>query len=523
MGRGSMFGKFYSALCAVFLILFSGVLSASAQDISLIARDGAVEINGTFLGFDGEFYRVDTEFGVLTVDASGVNCDGPGCPDLSSYFANIRFSGDPWAVDGLLSALVQSFAARSNYATKIEPLDNGQRVTMLAGDTVMAEFDLLYTSDGEGFADLASENTDIVVALREATDAEVGFAIDAGVGDLRDPIRARVLALDALAPLVSRSNPLDSISLSDLRSILTGKVDNWSDIHGNDAPIAVHVRGSDFESGHGGFELLPKRSEFSSDVVIHEDVTSVVAAVEADPYAIGLGFVSAGGAVKTLGLTGACGFFATVAPVDIKTEDYPLTLPVFLYTPARRLPAVAREFIDFATSPAAQIIVARTQFVDQSVEELSFRDQGRRFANGIASAGEEVSLEDLQAVTTHLQGANRLTLGFRFEGGSTRLDAQSRSNTRLLARLLEAGVYDGKTLIFAGFSDGRGGAGPNASLSKRRAESVRRAVLEGMGDEFDDSRVSLTTIGAGEAMPLACDDLAWGRGLNRRVEVWVRD
>jgi phosphate transport system substrate-binding protein len=26
----------------------------------------------------------------------------------------------------------------------------------------------------------------------------------------------------------------------------------------------------------------------------------------------------------------------------------------------------------------------------------------------------------------------------------------------------------------------------------------------------------------GEAMPMACDDTAWGRQVNRRVEVWVR-
>jgi phosphate transport system substrate-binding protein len=26
----------------------------------------------------------------------------------------------------------------------------------------------------------------------------------------------------------------------------------------------------------------------------------------------------------------------------------------------------------------------------------------------------------------------------------------------------------------------------------------------------------------GEAMPMACDDSAWGRQVNRRVEIWVR-
>lgn len=519
-----MSGRFRQVCCAILALFLGNAHLAQAQDIALIARDGSVEINGTFLGFDGEFYRVDTEFGTLTVDASGVNCDGPGCPDLSSYFAHVRFSGDPWAVDGLLSALVQSFAARSNYVTRIEPLERGQRVTMLASDTglVMAEFDLLHTSDGEGFADLASENTDIVVSLREATNVEVRFAAEAGVGNLRDPIRARVLALDALTPLVSRFNTLNAISLESLHAVLMGKVQNWSEIGGTDAPIAVHVREHDFETQHDGFDLLPKVSEFTDRITTHATAMGVIEAIDTDPYAIGLGFVSAGGPVKPLGLTGACGFFASVEAADIKANDYPLTLPVFLYTPARRLPTVAREFIEFATSPAAQVIVARTRFVDQSVGELSFRDQGHRFSNAISHAGDGVSLADLQDLTKLLQGSKRLTLGFRFEGGSTRLDAQSRSNTRLLARLLNAGVYDGKTLIFAGFSDGRGDGASNANLSRRRAESVLRSVVDGAGDDFDVTRTTLTTLGAGEAMPLACDDLEWGQRLNRRVEVWVK-
>ena len=256
--------------------------------------------------------------------------------------------------------------------------------------------------------------------------------------------------------------------------------------------------------------------------VWHDRYDSLILAIEKDPYAIGLGRLSEGGAVKALGLSGACGFAASATSSDIKTEDYPLTRPVFLYTPARRLPKLAREFLSFVISPAAQVVVARTDFVDQGVDELSFRDQGRRFANAITHAGEQITLKDLQTVTAALQGANRLTLGFRFEGGSSTLDAQSRSNVHLLAELLEAGVFDGQDLLFAGFSDGQGGAEINQSLSKRRAETVMKAVRGALGEAFDSERVALTAAGFGEAMPLACDDIVWGRSLNRRVEVWLR-
>ena len=65
---------------------------AWAQDITLTSLDGAVEISGTFLGFDGVFYRVDTQFGELKVDGSGVLCDGLACPNLAAYVAEIRLS-----------------------------------------------------------------------------------------------------------------------------------------------------------------------------------------------------------------------------------------------------------------------------------------------------------------------------------------------------------------------------------------------------------------------------------------------
>ncbi|ATG48343.1 cell envelope biogenesis protein OmpA [Celeribacter ethanolicus] len=501
---------------------------AAAQDVNLMSRDGSIAISGTFLSFDGEFYRVDTDLGVLTVDGSGVRCEGPGCPDLDGYYAQVRMSGDAQGTRTLLPALVTAFAMRNGYAVATSTPDVGLTSIVLTdteNDLTVGEFLLSDTSSSEGFADLVAENTDIVLSLRKVAPSEMVLAFDAGVGDLSDPLRARVVALDALIPVVSRSNRVERLSLADLAGVFSGKITNWKELGGGDAPVVPHLMRDDLREGSEFRRMILGRGvEVPVGVVqLHERYDGLVAAVEQDPYAIGLGRMSEGGAVKPLGLSGACGFEAEAAPADIKTEDYPLTRPVFLYTPARRLPVLAREFLAFARSPAAQIVVARTDFVDQGVDELSFRDQGRRFANAITHAGEEVSLKDLQDVTGALQGAKRLTLGFRFEGGSTTLDAQSRSNVHLLAELLEAGVYEGQSLTFAGFSDGQGAAGVNRTLSKRRAETVLRAVRQTLGEAYEPERMQMVAEGYGEAMPLACDDIGWGRSLNRRVEVWVRD
>jgi phosphate transport system substrate-binding protein len=120
-----------------------------------------------------------------------------------------------------------------------------------------------------------------------------------------------------------------------------------------------------------------------------------------------------------------------------------------------------------------------------------------------------------------LSGFRRLSTSFRFETGSARPDAQSRSNIEQLARALETGLYDGKVLKFVGFSDGQGLAGANRKIALKRATSVRDKVLS-TAETVSVERVELQVEAFGEALPMACDDSAWGRQVNRRVEVWVR-
>ena len=66
---------FGAALIAA--LMFS---EAAAQDVTLTSRDGALSLSGTLLGYDGEFFRIETRYGQLTVDGQGVTCDGPAAP-----------------------------------------------------------------------------------------------------------------------------------------------------------------------------------------------------------------------------------------------------------------------------------------------------------------------------------------------------------------------------------------------------------------------------------------------------------
>jgi phosphate transport system substrate-binding protein len=255
-------------------------------------------------------------------------------------------------------------------------------------------------------------------------------------------------------------------------------------------------------------------------VVRHADDAAVASAIAADPGALGILPFTDVGIAQPIALRDACGFVSAPRLTALKTEDYPLTAPMFLYLPSRRLTPLAGEFLAWMRGPQAQLVVRRSGFVDQGAVPIPLDAQGQRFANAIAAAGDDMPLIELQRMVRVLGARVRLSTSFRFEVGSTRLDAQSRSNLLSLAQAIRDGRYDARPLLLAGFSDGRGAASANRDLSSARAEAVLRDLQSLLGGILPDG-VSVETEAFGEALPMGCDDTEWGRQMNRRVELWV--
>ncbi len=144
---------------------------------------------------------------------------------------------------------------------------------------------------------------------------------------------------------------------------------------------------------------------------------------------------------------------------------------------------------------------------------------GLRLINAIQGAGEDITLADLQRLVAVMDGADRLSLTFRFEDGSSTLDAQSRDNLVDLAQLIATGAFRGEKLVLAGFSDGSGAAAANLALSLERAARVAQE-LAAVAPDLPPAALPQVQ-GFGEALPMACDETAVGRQLNRRVELWI--
>ncbi|RGP37397.1 phosphate ABC transporter substrate-binding/OmpA family protein [Pseudotabrizicola alkalilacus] len=483
---------------AVFAALFAPSI-AGAQDVTLSAREGGLEISGMLQGYDGEFYRIDSAYGLLTVDAAGVICDGPACPDLTAPRARVRIVGLAGVGETLLPPLLQAFAE----ARGLSYAETGQDgYTAVVSDPKsgkpLADISFGAAAPDLARAELLAGQAEMILAA--ATEPDLG---------------ARVLALDAMVPIVATDNPLPQISTGDLARVLAGEVANWAEIGGPDMPLVLHGLAADAALQRALAARLGRDVVAS---VIHDDIAALGNAVQRDPWAVAMTVRAGVRGARVLPLTDSCGFPLLSSALAVKAEDYPLSLPIFLLTPKRRLPLFVREFLTFLETPQAQAVVAAAGWIDRQPERQPLTGDGLRLINAIQGAGEETTLADLKRLADAMDGADRLSLTFRFQDGSSQLDAHSRNNLDDLARLIEVGVFRDQAIVLAGFSDGSGPAATNLALSQSRAEGLRAGLALAGVAEDDLPEV----IAFGEAMPMACDETGAGRRLNRRVEVWMK-
>ena len=510
-----------AGLVTAFGLMCSAALASDR--VTLTSHDGTIILTGDLLSYDGEFIRIDTVYGTLTVDGAGVVCEGAACPIPDFFMAELMISGSALTGNDLLPDLLEAFAARKGFGFVRQNEDPTHFLYLLtdpASQNPVARIRFRVTTSTEGFADLVAEQADIAMAFREVSETENARSVEANLGDLRQARRSQIVALDAIAPLVANDNPVGAISLADLNKVVSGEITNWSELGGPDAAIRLHMPVRE----HGisaRFAEQAALGDAGEGISRHPTVADVASAVASDSAALGIGTVSRAGEARILSLAGSCGQLVAPDIGAIKSEDYPLSAPHFLYTPARRLPAIAREFLGFLTSDTAQNVIRAAGFVDQGLEFVPFADQGARLGRAILSTGREVGASDLRRMVSALQDGSRVSITFRFEDGSAELDVPSRANVTLLADQIAQGRFDGAELLFAGFSDGQGGADANLDLSRRRAEAVRDAVLAAIGDP-QMVKAELIADGFGEVMPMGCDEDDWGRRINRRVEVWLR-
>ncbi len=137
---------------------------------------------------------------------------------------------------------------------------------------------------GVGIAALINGTTDIANASRKIKGSEIEKAQKAGYY----PEEFKV-AMDSLAIVVNKANPISELSLKQVMGIYMGKINNWNEVGGADQAILRYCR----ESSSGTYAFLKeevlKNKDYAADCQTMPGTSAVANAVSKDPAGIGYG------------------------------------------------------------------------------------------------------------------------------------------------------------------------------------------------------------------------------------------
>lgn len=500
---------------------------ANAEQIKLQSLDGNVSMQGEIVEFDGKQYILRTSIGEMTIDAAIVRCVGEACPKDKFQFTEFTISGAQTLAKYLLPSLIEGFAIENDLEISRELGQGGARNTILSypDGTEVARVNFSLGGSSQGMRDLLSGDATLAVTTRPIRNEEASILSAAGLGDLRAPGSENIIALDGLLIVTSPQNPVRAIVQDSIAKVFAGEITNWSELGGRSNPINVYVRGNDSGTGFvfNSLVMNPARLRMKTDNVTVVDSDAELSDLVAnDPHGIGFTSFSEERGAKSLAIRGTCGIQTPANAFTIKTEEYPLTRRLYLYMPQNNVDPLVEKFVEYANSAEAQQVVAATGFADQGVSVVPINDQGLRFVSTVLPSEAETTYPDLQEMMAELITAERSTITFRFEQGSSKLDSRAEGDLRRLGAQIFQGDFENKELMLIGFTDSVGEGGLNRNLSLTRAQQVVDALSEIMPAGSLASQ-DIVTLGYGEMSPLGCNSTLNGRGINRRVEVWVRD
>ena len=120
--------------------------------------------------------------------------------------------------------------------------------------------------------------------------------------------------------------------------------------------------------------------------------------------------------------------------------------------------------------------------------------------------------ERMRAIHPHYKDKAAIDIRIQFDFGSSQMKASSVKQFEMLFNALRSSGLKGNTIKIIGHTDSVGSERDNLGLSRRRAESIKRALVERGIEVF-----RLKTEGRGELEPVESNETEEGRAKNRRV------
>ncbi len=229
----------------------------------------------------------------------------------------------------------------------------------------LASIGIIGGGSGMGIASLINQRAQLANSSRELTEKETNLLKEKNIEILR-----LVFALDAIAFVVHKDHPLDTITLSQVSELYQGNIRDWSEISRQQGPVRLYGR----QSNSGTYLYLRDqivKAEYHNSLLGLNGNAQILEAIRQDVS--GIGYVSVGylegksaseKQIKVLMVkneeNGNC--YSPLSQEDLKAGLYPVQRPLlqFLALPASDL---ALDFVQFELSAEGQDMIRKNGYL----------------------------------------------------------------------------------------------------------------------------------------------------------------
>jgi len=218
---------------------------------------------------------------------------------------------------------------------------------------------------GTGIAALLNGTVDIANASRKIKPEEIEQAQANGI----EPVEF-VVARDAIAVIVHPDNPVSQLTLQQISDIYSGKINNWSEVGGEDRPIVRLSRETNSGTHVYFLETVLRLGQkdnktlFSMDTLLLPSSEGIINEIRQNPNAIGydgLGYVPHDLKIIAVAETEA-GPYVLPMISTVNDKTYPIARDLYVYSVGQPQ-GVIQDYLEWIHASEAQEIVAELGFV----------------------------------------------------------------------------------------------------------------------------------------------------------------
>ena len=323
--------------------------------------------------------------------------------------------------------------------------------------------------------------------------------------------------------IVNPANPVQRLSLDQLRAIYSCTVKDWSRI---DPALSGPIHPWTFGGGSGTRRTFEQKVGVTESTCDDDDLQKqpidngweMSHSIADDERAIGIVGLPFVGYNRALPISQGSSAAVPPTPTNVFGQKYPISRDLFLYMPASPdQKPVAGDFIEKVAlqRQLGQRAAIEAGFVSSLVpppdDGVAPSDDQCPSCNYKLLPGATCTVDPRYC--GEVAGARRFPIDATFQSNSFEINTVTNQRLDLLAQDLKS-IYRGKTLLVFGFSDNVGDPAKNRVLAGKRGVAVQEA-LRARGVNIE---MVLPDPPFGEEVPFP-DPQA---DENRRVELWVR-